>query len=509
MMRTATFRLVPLVLLLLWSAASRAGTAQDPGPMLVRGPGALALLEEGRSEMIAFRLDAAEATFERLAADPSGRPAALLHLTKIALWRGMIMEQDALYDRFFAQSDRLFEVLDAMPDSPWRTHFRAEAELYRAVIHAKKTEYARAAFALRQAYKHFERNVEEHPQFFESTWGMGLCHTAVGLVPKQFRWVLRLMGFEGTVQQGLDEIEASAERSVFYREEASIVFALTDLIVNEAKEGGMDYIVALRERHADSPLVGYIHGFALLHERRAAEAEAALRRTDRLLRGPGTYPMPYVDYFLGDALFRQNEFAEAARHFERYVNTFPGEALLAQAHLHLGLAREMAGDRAGAIRAYEQVRTREDYDSDHEALREAQDRLETPLAGHERTLLLGRNAFDGGRYREAVRLLQPVLGDQEAPPIMRAEAAYRSGRAFHVLEEWRDALRHYRFAVSRPGDELAKWGPWSQYYIGEVHEARGDEAAAQTAYERALAYDVPFAYHKALEQRAKAALGRL
>ena len=75
--------------------------------------------------------------------------------------------------------------------------------------------------------------------------------------------------------------------------------------------------------------------------------------------------------------------------------------------------------------------------------------------------------------------------------------------------EWRDALRHYRFTVSHPGDPLAKWGPWAQYYIGEVHEAQGDEAAARTAYERALANDEPFAYHKALEQRAKAALGRL
>jgi TolA-binding protein len=232
---------------------------------------------------------------------------------------------------------------------------------------------------------------------------MGLCHAAVGLVPKSFRWVLRLMGFEGTVQQGLREMEASARRSAFYREEASIAFALTDLIVNEGKEEGMGYVVALRERHPESPLVSYIHGFALLHERRAGEAEAALRRAHRLLQAPGTYPMPYVDYYLGDALFRQNEFAEAAVHFERYVSAFPGQALVAQAHLHLGLAREMAGDRAGAVRAYERVRTREDYDSDAAALREARERLETPLAGHERTLLLGANAFDGGRYREAVR----------------------------------------------------------------------------------------------------------
>lgn len=477
--------------------------------MLVRGENAIDLLEQGRAEMIAFRLDDAEATFERLAAVESGRPAALLHLSKIALWRGMIMEQDDLYDRFFAQSDRLLDALGDMPESPWRTHFRAEIELYRALIHAKKTEYARAAFALRQAYNHFEQNAEEHPQFYESSWGMGLCHAVVGLVPSSFRWVLKLMGFQGTVQQGLRGMERSAQHSKYYREEAGIVFALVDLIVNEAKEGGMRYVVDLQAEHPESPLVNYILGFALLDERKAAESEEALRRASRLLQKPGVYPMPYVDYYLGDALFRQNQFAEAARHFERYVKSFPGEALRAQANLHLGLAREMAGDRAGALAAYERIRVRDDYDSDADALREAKERIAAPLAGREQTLLLGRNAFDGGRYREAVETVQPVLGDPQAPAVMRAEAAYRSGRAFHALGEWADALRHYRVAVSNPGDERAKWGPWSQYYIGEVYEAQGEDAAARAAYEQALAYDEPFAYRKALEQRTKAALGRL
>ncbi len=496
-------------LLVLWLAAPAVLASTDPGPMLVREPEAVALLERGRAEMIAFRLDAAEASFERLAAQPSGRPAALLHLSKIALWRAMILEQDDLYDQFFERSDRLLEEIDAMPESPWRTHFRAETELHRAVIHAKKTEYTKAAFALRRAYNHFEKNVEEHPDFFESTWGMGLCHAAVGLVPKSFRWVLKLMGFSGTVPQGLVEMETSARRSVYYRDEASMVFALTDIMVNEAKEEGIEYVVALQRRNPESPLVSYIHGFALLGLRRAAEAERELRHTERLLRAPGTFSMPYVDYYLGEALFRQNKFAEAARSFQRYLSTFRGEALLAQAHLHAGLALEMAGDRAGAIREYERVRTRKDYDSDAAALREAKERQEAPLSAQERTLLLGRNAFDGGRYREAIKTLQPVLGDQQAPPLARAEASYRSGRAYHALEEWSEALRHYQFAVSRPGDPLAKWGPWAQYYIGEVYEAQGDKAAARTAYERALAYDQPFEYNKALEQRAKAALGQL
>lgn len=506
MLRTAF-----ILLVVLWLAAPAAAgrAASDPGPMLVETPRGVSLLEQGRAHMLALRLDAAEQVFYALAAQPAAEPAARFHLAKIALWRGMILEQEPLYARFFERSDSLLAVLDQVPESAWRTHFRAEAELHRAIVHGKKAEYARAALALRQAYNHFERNVEQHPAFFESYVGMGLCHIVVGAVPKSFRWVLNLMGFGGTVAEGMREMKTAAEKSRYYREEAAVFFAFTDQVINESKEDGITYLATLHAQHPESPIVSYVYGLGLLNERRAEDAERVLRRAEAQLDVPGTHVMPYVTFYLADALFIQNDFEASARHFQRFLRTFPGQALVAQANLHAGLALEMSGRRDEALPYYERIRVRDDYDSDAAARREAEDRLAAPLTDDERTLLLGRNAFDGGRYREAIATLQPVLGDQRASPVERAEAAYRSGRAYHLLDEYREALRHYRFAVSRPGDPLAKWGPWSQFYVGEVHEAEGDHAAARAAYERALAYDQPFAYHKSLEQRAKAALSRL
>lgn len=499
-----------MLLTLCWFAVPAAQpVVADPGPMLVETPLGVALLEQGRAEMLALRLDAADRAFYALAAQPSAEAAARFHLAKSALWRAMILEQDALYARFFERSDSLLAVLGALPDSPWKTHFRAEAELHRAIVHGKKAEYARAAMALRQAYNHFERNVNQHPSFFESYVGMGLCHVAVGSVPKKFRWLLNLMGFGGTVAEGMREMRTAAERSSYYREEAAVYFAFTDLIVNEGKEDGLARLAALHRRHPDSPITGYAYGLGLLQKRRAADAEAVLRRAAGRLDAPGTFALPYVTFYLADALFAQDRFDEAARLFQRFIDTFPGEALVAQAHLHAGLALEMSGRRGDALVHYRRIHVREDYDSDAAARLQADERLTAPLSPHERTLLLGRNALDSGRYREAVTTLQPVLGDQGAPDDQRAEAAYTSGRAYFFLGNHREAIRHYGFAVSRPGDPLAKWGPWSQFYIGEAHEAAGDRSAAREAYERALAYDGAFAFHKALEQRARAALGRL
>ena len=205
----------------------------------------------------------------------------------------------------------------------------------------------------------------------------------------------------------------------------------------------------------------------------------------------------------------QDRFEEAAPVLEEFARSFRGQAFVAQSLLQAGIAYEMVGDRRRAESLYRRVRANRDYDTDLAAEREAQERLKAPITECERLLLLGETAFDGGRYDDAVRTLQPVVTDGAFPADQRAEAAYRTGRAYQALGEGSQALRHYRLAVDRPGDPLSKWGPWSVYHAGEVHEAEGRTDDARQMYQRVLENEAEFDYHKTLEQRTRAAIERL
>ncbi len=495
--------------------AQAAGGAEPPpaasayGPMLVGSAEGERLMEDGRAALLAFRLADAEAAFRRLAADDAGRPAARFHLATLALWRALMTEREPFYGRFFAANDSLADALDALPDSPWKTYLAAEGQLQRAVALGKQERYAQAALAMRRACNGFEGVTRRHPDFEEAYKGAGVCHVVAGSIPRQYRWVARLLGFGGTTQQGLAELDRARTRSRYSREEAAVTLALVDAGLNEGRGGTIAHVRALHEQHPTSPVTAYAYGLLLLRERRAADAEAVLRQAVERQAGESVEDIPYLDYYLALALFRQNRFDEAAPLFERYARTYRGQALLAQAHLQAGLAREMLGERAAAVAHYEQVRAERDLDGDLAARREAARRAEAPMNDAEQTLLEAQNLFDAGRYREAVRAAQPVLTDNAALPAHRAEAAYRSGRAYHALEEWAEALRHYQLAVDNPGDPRAKWGPWSRYHTGEVYEAQGDRAAARASYRAVLEVEEEFDFHRSLEQRAKTALGRL
>ncbi len=493
-----------------WVASFAEALAEPSyGAMLLVSDDARALMEEGRAQMVAFRLDEAEATFRRLDTLEPESPAAAYHLTTIALWHALMTEREPWYSRFFSRADSLDDRLDGLPDSAWKQHISAEVSMQRAVIYGKQERFTKAGWALRAAFHRYEDNIRDYPEFWESYKGMGLCHIAVGSVPREYRWIMSILGFGGTVQQGMEEIELALTKSTYSREESAALLGVVDAMMNEGRDDAIRHVEALYEAFPESPMPAYLYSYLLMDDRRAMDAEEVLREGTRRQEPENVADIPYFDYFLANALFRQNRFDEAAPLFERYVRSYRGQTLIAQSYLKAGLSREMLGDREEALRLYERIRSDRDVDADKSAIRWAEQLIEAPMSATERRLLLGQNFYDGGGYEEAIATLQPVLTDQRAEEKHRAEAAYRSGRAYQSLENWDEALRHYTFARDRPGDVLAKWGPWSQYHIGEVYEEQGNRDEAQRAYRAALDYEENFDYHKSLEQRSRTALGRL
>ena len=461
------------------------------------------LYAQAYAHALDFRLDDARRGFRQLAQAEPG-PAAVYGLESTALWRALMTEADDDFDRFYALNDSLQGVVGRMDDAPGARLVAATGSLHRALAFGRQERYARAGNAFRDACGQF-RDLDGP----DADFGRGVCEVAAGAVPRKYRWLARLFGFTGSVAGGLERLDRAARADGALAVDAAVAFAVSDATLNERRAGSVDRLVAVADARPDSPILGYLAGYHLLLDRRAAQAEAALRRADDAQRQPGVTAVPFVQAHLGFALFRQRRFEQAAPMLEAYARTFRGRALVAQSTLDAGIAYEMTGDRAQAERLYRRVRASRDYDSDLSAAREAERRLAAPMTEAERALVRGGAAYDAGDYDRAVRELQPVVTGSDLPPVVRAEAAYRTGRARQAQEDWPDALRHFQLATDRPGDPLAKWGPWSVYHTGEVHEAQGDLDLAEASYRAVLDNEDEFDYHKALEQRTRAALERI
>ena len=514
--RPARAALLGVVLLGLATAGSgpakpEVGGAQEEvgRPMLLEATASQALLEEGRRELVGFRLSEAEATFGELARRPDGGAAAYYHLAQVSLLRAMIAGDEAHFDAFHDHSERLEELLGDAPASRWRTYLEAEMNLQRALVAIKEERFTKAAWAGRGAYKRFEEAAAGAEAFYEPYKGLGLLHLSLASVPSAYRRLLRFFGYGGTVEGGVRELKLAAEKSRYNQEEARIYLAIADVLFLDDREGGLERMAALHEAHPESPFFAHLYGFMLLSNRRAAEAERVLRRVAAWNEEPGAFPIAYADYFLATALFKQNRFAEAERHYRRYLEGHEGPALRAAAQLGLGQALEMQGQRAEAVRHYRRVEAARVSDTDEAAERWA-DRLErAPMTPHERRLLEGQNAFDAGHSEEAEAVMTSLYGNASVGEDVRGAAAFYLGRVYHARGAHSLAIPYYRYAYEHPGRPGQGRAPWSLFHTAEIYVARGQTELARRTFEAALGYGDAFDFRTALEQRTKIALERL
>jgi hypothetical protein len=100
----------------------------------------------------------------------------------------------------------------------------------------------------------------------------------------------------------------------------------------------------------------YLKGQALFNAGKWAEARPYFQEAQRM--APLSTTAIHSAYFEGITYLRENNWKECEDVFTRLVARFPDGLNAPEAQYHIGLCRQQRGDRAGAIAAWEETRTR-------------------------------------------------------------------------------------------------------------------------------------------------------
>ena len=79
------------------------------------------LLEQGRAQVLDFRLYEAERTFRRLDRQPDGSAAARYYLVSTSFLKALVTDERVYFDEFYERYDSLRLVLEDLPASRWKT----------------------------------------------------------------------------------------------------------------------------------------------------------------------------------------------------------------------------------------------------------------------------------------------------------------------------------------------------------------------------------------------------
>lgn len=415
---------------------------------------------------------------------------------------------------FESLEDKKDDIIDRLKkgdeDSPYYRYSLAQVYLQWAVVRTKFKEYVTATLEINRAYRQLEKNDADYPNFLPNKINLGLLHTMIGTIPDNYNWAKKMVGIDGTIDQGVSEIlevlNASFTNKEIEHHKAECVFYLSFIQMNlmSNKEKTFEYLEMIENDEASmqSPLA--IYALARIYMGSAMNDKAIELLLNRPT-GKEYYPFYYLDYITGLAKLRRLE-EDADKYFYKYVINFKGINYIKDSYQKIAWHNFVHGntDEYKANMSKTEKYGNTIVDADKQAEREAEKGI---LPNYH--LLRGRLLFDGGYYEKAIiELTTNTESNFLTNTKDTLEYTYRLGRIYHEWKKTDEAITQYK--------ETIRLGSESEYYyaanaalkLGNIYETKGDYKNAEISYKAAQNMENE-EYQNSINQKAKAGLNRV
>jgi len=421
--------------------------------------------------------------------------------------KAFITEEEIYFEKLIkGKAERLDRMEHEDKNSPYYLLIKAELHLQTAVVRIKFKEYLSAAYEFRKAYKLLESNHSKFPDFVPNKKCLGILHALIGYVPSNYKWLTRLLGFRGTIPQGLGELRSLLEETSvsqeynYLRDETLIILMFLEFHLMKNNESAMKLAARIEENQP-----GPLHLFSILSiYLYSAQNQKANELLAQRKSSADEFPFYYLEFMNGMALL--NRLDTHALHFlKNYTDRFKGNSFVKSSYQKMAWIALLKGDTAAYFRNLNLLKTKgNDFtDEDKQAQKEAESKIIPNIL-----LLRSRLLFDGGYYDRSLEVLAgkeislfPKFSDQ-------LEFTYRIARIYDKLKFKEDAVKYYEQTIKNGSGYPYYFAANSALYLGLMNENEGKKEKAAYYYKLCLSMR-NHEYQNSIDQRAEAGLNRL
>lgn len=389
--------------------------------------------------------------------------------------------------------------------SAFPLYFKSETALCYAILKIKFNEMLSAGYEFRKAYKLSEENIKRNPAFIQNNKTAGLMHALIGAVPSKYKWLITLLGFSGTIEGGMSELEklyaqSKTDNAIAYlKDEMLFITGFLKWHIQNRKDEALK--MADEMSLSDSPLLHFGASSIYMYK---GENEKILKLLNGNTNQPGHFRLLYLEYLLGTAMLNKTD-TKSEEHFDQYINQFKGTSFVRAALQKKGWALLLQGDTAGYLKAMKQIiAAKGDFtDEDKQALTEARNQI-IPHSG----ILRSRLLFDGGYYKESLKILASLKTSSLTSAKEQVEYIYRLARVYEKLNDREKAIRYYMETIRLGKNETWYFAANSALMLGQLCESEKDFNKAAHYFNMCI--DMKnHEYENSIEQKAQAGLNRI
>ncbi|MDH3244320.1 MAG: hypothetical protein OEM26_06870 [Saprospiraceae bacterium] len=418
-----------------------------------------------------------------------------------------VTEDESAFDELKQNKQlRLDAIKDGDPQSPYYLFAQAEIHLHWAICRAKFEEYFQAVIEVRRAYNLLEKNAQLFPDFIPNKKNLGLMHAMIGTVPDKYRWGVKLLGMNGTIEQGRGEIEevlayAEAEEDFIYATETRILYAYLLFHLSNQEDLAWQQLEKAKLDPAANPIACFVMANLAM---RTGRNDLALELLSKRPKGSRYFPFPYLDFMMGVAKLNRLD-PDADQAFLAFLRQTRGRNYIKESYQKLAW-HAVLHDHPDDYWQYMETCKRLGVaiiDEDLAALREARQR-KLP----NKQLLKARVLFDGAYYEQARSTLSTKQSDPTDSLAYELEYNYRLGRIYDMLDQDEIALQYYQKTIDQGRYEGFYFACNAALMSGRIFEEQERWDEAKSFYELTLSIKSD-EYRSSLHQKAKAGLNRI
>ncbi|PKV75385.1 tetratricopeptide repeat protein [Pontibacter ramchanderi] len=430
--------------------------------------------------------------------------AALLIANQQDFYTWAIQQNPEVYAGILArQENRLKQLSSLKENSVWVGFALAEVRLHIALSKLLQGNKLGAAWDLRQAYLQYSANSRRYPDFLPNRKTLGALQVLIGSVPDSYRVLLNIIGMQGSIDSGMANIQAAATKENPFHEEAQLLQALLQHLVNpEADALASESVLKLNQRFPDNLL----YTFAAMHVlKKTRQSELALQVYRRRPHQAGYLAFPYLHHMAADLYLYKGDFTNSVKLNQLFLAQHKGDHYLKAANYKLYLANWLGGKQQQAQKHLSQIAQLglTEREEDGYAARFAREE-QSP----NRYLMLARLQYDGGYYEEALQTMAQMPLKSNTPPAELAEYHYRKARIYHGVHNLTQAKLYYEQAIEASRNTTLYFAPYAALQLGYIYQEEQKPLTARQWFTQAMGYK-GHTYKNSIDGKAKLALQAL
>ena len=404
------------------------------------------------------------------------------------------------------KNNRLNIIKKGDESSPWFLYSQAEIHLQWAGNRLKFEEYLTAAYEINKAYRLLTKNQQIHPDFILNMKSLGILHSLIGSIPNKYSWALSTIGMEGSVNQGMNEMQSlidSAKKNTEYAFIIDETYFMYSFLKMNLQNDPIGLQLILNEIKRSNNLL--LNFAACQLASKLGKNDLAISILENRTQNSTHYPFYYLEYLLG--VFKQNKLnPNAIKHFEKYVTYFEGQNYIKSAYMRISWHYLLLADFNNFKQSQDNINNYGNtlVDSDKEAQFFFEKRSQPNLQ-----LLKSRLLFDGGYHQKALKSLKKIKNPVRLSNVKHIiEYFYRKARIYDEMQKISLAKENYQKTIDLGRNTNYFFAAKSALQLGIIYEKNANNTKAVFYFNECIAME-DHEYEQSLEQKAKAGLNRL